>query len=91
MLAVFAIVTAWYARKAFTKQSQEAAAIERQVETIPMLPPGTGRFVQVPPGVLAMFGTTQVNDRSCLVSLEFTDASENRWERDPRGALNPIS
>jgi hypothetical protein len=30
-LAVFAIVTAWYARKAFLKQSQEVAAIERQV------------------------------------------------------------
>lgn len=31
VLAVFAIVTAVYARKAFLKQSQEVAAIERQV------------------------------------------------------------
>jgi hypothetical protein len=31
VLAVFAIVTAVYARKAFRKQSQEVAAIERQV------------------------------------------------------------
>jgi hypothetical protein len=31
VLAVFAILTAWYARKAFLKQSQEVAAIERQV------------------------------------------------------------
>ena len=31
VLAVFAIITAWYARKAFIKQSQEVAAIERQV------------------------------------------------------------
>jgi hypothetical protein len=31
VLAVFAIVAAWYARKAFLKQSQEVAAVERQV------------------------------------------------------------
>jgi hypothetical protein len=31
VLAVFAIVTAWYARRAFLKQSREVAAIERQV------------------------------------------------------------
>jgi len=32
VLAVFAIVTAWYARRAFLKQSQEVRAIERQVQ-----------------------------------------------------------
>jgi len=31
VLAVFAVFTAWYARKAFRKQSQEVAAIEQQV------------------------------------------------------------
>ena len=31
VLAAFAIVTAWYARRAFLKQSREVAAIERQV------------------------------------------------------------
>jgi hypothetical protein len=31
VLALFAIVTAWYARRAFLKQSAEVAAIERQV------------------------------------------------------------
>jgi hypothetical protein len=31
VLAFFAIVTAWYARKAFLKQSQEVRAIEQQV------------------------------------------------------------
>jgi hypothetical protein len=31
ILALFAIVTAWYARRAFLKQSREVAAIERQV------------------------------------------------------------
>jgi membrane protein implicated in regulation of membrane protease activity len=29
VLAVFAVVTAWYARKAFRKHSQEVTAIER--------------------------------------------------------------
>ncbi len=32
VLAAFAIVTAWYARRAFLKQSQEVRAIERQVQ-----------------------------------------------------------
>jgi hypothetical protein len=32
VLAAFAIVTAWYARRAFIKQSQEVKAIERQVK-----------------------------------------------------------
>lgn len=32
VLAAFAVVTAWYARKAFRKQSEEVAAIERQVK-----------------------------------------------------------
>jgi hypothetical protein len=32
VLAVFAIVTAWYARRAFFKQSQEVVAIEQQVK-----------------------------------------------------------
>jgi hypothetical protein len=32
-----------------------------------------------------MFG--QVNDRTCVVSIEFTDAKGSHWERDPRGAL----
>ena len=31
VLAVFAVVTAWYARKAFREQSREVAAIEQQV------------------------------------------------------------
>ena len=32
VLAVFAIVTAFYARQAFRKQSQEVSAIQRQVK-----------------------------------------------------------
>ena len=36
-----------------------------------------------------MFG--EVTDRTYVVSVEFTDAAGSRWERDPRGALNPRS
>jgi hypothetical protein len=32
ILALFAIITAWYARRAFLKQSQEVRAIEQQVK-----------------------------------------------------------
>src|ERR1700722_15470350 len=32
VLAIFAIVTAWYARNAFREQSREVAAIEQQVK-----------------------------------------------------------
>jgi hypothetical protein len=32
LLAVFAIITAWYARKAFREQSREVTAIEQQVK-----------------------------------------------------------
>ena len=32
VLAAFAVVTAWYARKAFREQSREVAAIEQQVK-----------------------------------------------------------
>jgi hypothetical protein len=32
VLAAFAVVTAWYARWAFLKQSQEVRAIEQQVQ-----------------------------------------------------------
>ena len=35
VLAVFAIITAWYARRAFLKQSQEVRAIEQQVSDGP--------------------------------------------------------
>jgi hypothetical protein len=60
-------------------------------ETTPVLPPGEDRFVPIPAKVEAMFGNIPVNDRTCTVSIEFTDAAGNRWERDPRGALVPRS
>jgi hypothetical protein len=60
-------------------------------QTAPVLPPAAERRVDVPANVRAMFGDDPVTDLSCVVSIEFTDAAGNRWERDPRGALNPRS
>jgi hypothetical protein len=47
--------------------------------------PESDRTVPAPEKVQEMFG--QVNDRTCVVSIEFTDANGSDWERDPRGAL----
>lgn len=58
-------------------------------ETAPVLPPMTDLPVEIPQRVHDMFGRIPVSDRTCVVSFEFTDAAGNRWERDPRGALNP--
>lgn len=60
-------------------------------ETAPVVPPTADRFVPIPAKIVPMFGSIEISDRSCLVSFEFTDASGNRWERDPRGALNPLT
>jgi hypothetical protein len=186
VLSVFAIVTAWYARRAFLKQSQEVRAIERQVtdqeeltrqqagvlelqavelraslkeryrddaerhrsqaamvtawfsshetqgagwgacirnasdlpvldvrtffhyvaekwaggdwepqirggpiQKIRVIPPQADRFVAIPEQLRNMID--QVDDSIYVVSIEFTDAAGNRWERDPRGALVPRS
>jgi hypothetical protein len=32
----------------------------------------------------------ECNDKVYVVSIWFTDAAGSRWERDPRGALNPL-
>jgi hypothetical protein len=52
VLAVFAIVTAWYARRAFLKQSQEVAAIETQVADGQQLTRQQGELIQVQTGQL---------------------------------------
>jgi hypothetical protein len=58
-------------------------------ETPPVLPPGAEIFIQIPVNVRQMFGQIVVSEATCVVSIDFTDATGNRWERDPRGALNP--
>ena len=55
------------------------------VEKIRVLPPRTDRFIEIPEQVRNE--TREVSDGIYAVSIEFTDAAGNRWERDPRGAL----
>jgi len=52
-----------------------------------VLPPQKDRFVEIPEQVRNMLD--EVSDSVYAVSIEFTDAAGNRWERDPRGALVP--
>lgn len=54
-------------------------------ETVCVFPPDSLRSVSVPETVRALL--PELSDRTCVVSIEFTDAAENEWERDPRGAL----
>jgi hypothetical protein len=54
-------------------------------ETIRVLPPGHDRFAKIPDQVRDMLD--QVDDTIYVVSIQFTDAAGNRWERGPRGEL----
>jgi hypothetical protein len=57
-------------------------------QTLPVIPAGTEHFVPMPVSLTRMFGDIPVNPATVIVSVEFTDTAGNRWERDPRGALN---
>jgi hypothetical protein len=57
------------------------------VEKIRVLPPQQDRFIEIPAQVRNMI--KECDDRVYAVSIEFTDADGNRWERDPRRALVP--
>jgi len=59
------------------------------VEKIRVLPPQQDRFIEIPAQVRNMI--KECDDSVYAVSIEFTDADGNRWERDPRGALVPRS
>jgi hypothetical protein len=54
VLAVFAIVTAWYARRAFLKQSREVAAIEQQVTDARELARQQAELLKVQSGQLGL-------------------------------------
>jgi hypothetical protein len=58
-------------------------------ETIPVLPPTMERYVDMPDRVHAMYRPLNVNDQTCVLSVEFTDAAGKHWHREPDGALNP--
>jgi hypothetical protein len=55
------------------------------LERIRILQPQEERFIQIPENVSGQM--TDISDSNYVVSIEFTDAAGNRWERDPRGAL----
>jgi hypothetical protein len=59
------------------------------IEKIRVLPPQQDRFVPIPSQIASQMD--QVSDSIYVVSIEFTDAAGNHWERDPRGGLNPRS
>jgi hypothetical protein len=56
-------------------------------DEIRVLPPQVDRFFDIP--LEFKRHSIECDDSVFVVSIEFTDASGNRWERDPRGALNP--
>jgi hypothetical protein len=53
-----------------------------------VLPPMDEKHVMIPQAVRNQL--QQCNDSVYTVSIWFTDASGNRWERDARGALKPL-
>lgn len=59
------------------------------IEKIRVFPPQDTRFVEIPEQIRRQI--SDVSDETYAVSIEFTDAAGNRWERDPRGALSPRS
>jgi hypothetical protein len=59
------------------------------IEKIRVLPPRTDRFIEIPEQVRSQMN--EVSDSIYSVSIEFIDAAGNHWERDPRGALVPLT
>jgi hypothetical protein len=62
VLAIFAIVTAWYARRAFLKQSDEVLAIERQVKDQKVLTRQQAELLEIQSGQLEV-QRQQLNDQ----------------------------
>jgi len=58
-------------------------------DTIRVLAPQAERQVPIP--VMVSSQMEECNDRVYVLSIWFTDVGGKRWERDPPGALNPLS
>jgi len=58
-------------------------------ERVRLIPPHQDKLVDIPEQVARMGGKLTAD--FWAVSIEFTDAAGNEWERDPRGALLPRS
>jgi hypothetical protein len=71
VLAVFAIITAWYARKAFIKQSQEVRAIESQVADGQQLTRQQGELIKIQAGQLeALRGQLEEQRKASIAQAE---------------------
>src|SRR5258708_11871954 len=55
------------------------------VNRIRVIPPRSEKLIEIPAQVKKMIA--DCNEDIYVVSIEFTDAAGNRWERDARGAL----
>jgi hypothetical protein len=58
-------------------------------EMLRVLPPGEQYHFFIPQEVRSQ--RSECNADVYAVSVTFTDAAGNRWERDPRGALKPLA
>ncbi len=87
VLAVFAIVTAWYARRAFLEQSQEVSAIEQQVKDQQEVTRQQARMIEVQSGQLEVQHQQfdeqrQVNARQAeVLKLQAEELRESLAER----------
>jgi hypothetical protein len=59
------------------------------VERVRLVPPHHDEFIEIPKQISRMID--EIGENVYAVSIEFTDAAGNKWERDPRGALLPRS
>ena len=67
----------------------EPMSTGKSLKSIRVLPPLTERHLQIAPDFAAQ--DPKCDDDVYVASITFTDAAGNKWERDPRGALNPLS
>lgn len=89
---VFDVLTSFHAIQKKPGEGWESFGQEEvpRDEIICVFPPSTDRSVVVPEKVRALLQKVnhqELTDRTCVVSITFTDAGERRWQRDPRGAL----
>jgi hypothetical protein len=93
VLAVFAIFTAWYARKAFLKQSQEVAAIERQVSDEQELTRQQAKLIEIQTGQLEALRGQLEDQRKASVAqadvlrLQAEELQESLKERKRQAEL----
>lgn len=87
VLAAFAIVTAWYARRAFLKQSQEVTAIERQVADGQEVASQQAKLLEIQAGQLEVLRGQLEAQREAttaqgeVLSLQASDLRESLEER----------